>query len=106
MTGSAAPGGRAAWSTGPAHPGIGGRAVLAVAVRPHLWPTALGVVRRFAEPGWWRHRPWLPLPARDLWRFRMVTAYGDPAARPGGADLVDYLEWCREAVPTGGRRAR
>ena len=41
-------------------------------------------------------RPWLPLPAAELWRFRMVTAYGDPDARPPPSDAVDYLEWCRD----------
>lgn len=26
----------------------------------------------------------------------MLTAYGDPAAKPTADDLVEYLDWCRE----------
>ena len=83
---------------------LDGRTAMAVIRRPDLWWTALGVVRRFAVPGWWRRRPWTPRPAEDLWRFRMVTAYGDPTARPSPSDAVDYLEWCRDEAPT--RRSR
>jgi hypothetical protein len=74
---------------------VDARVVAAVLARPDLWWTALTALRRFAAPGWWRRSPWLPVPAAELWRFRMVTAYGDPAARPTSTDAVDYLEWCR-----------
>lgn len=77
-------------------PSIGADVVRAVLVRPDLWWTALGAVRRFAAPGWWRRPPWQPRPVPDLWRFRMITAYGDADARPTPGDAVDYLEWCRE----------
>jgi hypothetical protein len=75
--------------------GVDARVVMAVITRPDLWWTALAAVRRFAPPGWWRRPPWLPVPAADLWRFRMITAYGDPEARPTPTDALDYLEWCR-----------
>jgi hypothetical protein len=71
------------------------RALLAVVVRPRLWPVALRQARRFARPGWWRRPPFLPLPDADYLRFRLETAYGDAIA-PRPADLVAYLEWCRE----------
>lgn len=77
---------------------VDARVVMAVFTRPDLWWTGLAAVRRFAAPGWWRRPPWLPSPAAELWRFRMVTAYGDPEARPTPADAVDYLEWCREVA--------
>lgn len=77
-------------------PKVGTVVVSAVLRRPDLWWTALGVVRRFAAPGWWRRPPRRPLPAAELWRFRMTTAYGDPEAQPEPADVIDYLEWCRE----------
>jgi hypothetical protein len=32
----------------------------------------------------------------------MVTAYGDPDARPEAADVVSYLEWCRSTSPQRG----
>lgn len=82
---------------------VGRDTLSAVLARPDLWPAAVGLVRRFAAPGWWRRRPWLPLPDADLWRFRMVTAYGDPSARPTTADVLGYLEWCRDTDPA--RRA-
>jgi hypothetical protein len=73
--------------------------VTAVLVRPKLWLPALGAVRRLAAPGWWRRRPFLPLPDGRLWGFRMVTAYGRSDAAPDADDVVSYLEWCRT---TGG----
>jgi hypothetical protein len=79
-------------------PSVDARVVVAVLARPDLWWTALTAVHRFAAPGWWRRSPWLPVPAAKLWRFRMVTAYGDPEARPTSTDAVDYLEWCREVA--------
>jgi len=66
-----------------------------VALRPTLWPTALRQMMRLATPGWWHRAPFLPLPDRGYVRFRMSTAYGDPAAVPSGADVVAYLHWCR-----------
>lgn len=77
-------------------PGTGTTAIVgAVLRRPDLWWTGLGAVRRLAPPGWWRSPPHLPAPDRRLWRFRMVTAYGDPDADPTAADVISYLEWCR-----------
>lgn len=72
------------------------RAAVAVIKRPVLWPTAARQVFRVAEPGWWRQRPFLPLPARAYLRFRLETAYGDERD-PEPADVVTYLHWCRES---------
>ncbi|MAT05738.1 MAG: hypothetical protein CL424_11935 [Acidimicrobiaceae bacterium] len=69
--------------------------VWAVARRPDLWPTAARQARRTAPPGWWKHRPFLPMPSGDYLRFRLTTQYGDPAAAPDPADTISYLEWCR-----------
>lgn len=73
------------------------RVALAVLRRPDLWSTALRQVHRIAAPGWWRRRPFLPLPTEEYLRFRLVTQYGDPDATPAPADAVAYLEWCRDA---------
>ena len=43
---------------------------------PSLWATAVRQALRLAAPGWWRRRPFLPLPAPDYLRFRLQTAYG------------------------------
>jgi hypothetical protein len=71
-------------------------AVRAVAWHPGLWPTAGRQALVLAAPGWWRRRPFLPLPAPDYLRFRMQTAYGGEGDRPPDPDdLVTYLRWCR-----------
>lgn len=79
--------------------------MVALLARPDLWLPALGVLRRMAPPGWWRRAPHLPLPDRRLWEFRMVTAYGRGDAVPEPADVVTYVEWCRDtAALDGGHR--
>jgi hypothetical protein len=83
--------------------GTARRMLVAVLARPDLWWTALGVFRRLAVPGWWREPPYLPVPDRRLWEFRMVTAYGRPDAEPVADDVMSYLEWCRS---TAGRLRR
>lgn len=71
-------------------------AATAVAVRPRLWPTAIGQMFRMAPRGWWRRRPFLPVPDPAYLRFRLQTQYGgDQPHTPVAHDLVAYLEWCR-----------
>ncbi|MFZ4811740.1 MAG: hypothetical protein ACOYL9_10380 [Ilumatobacteraceae bacterium] len=67
----------------------------AVARRPSLWTTAVRQMRRTAPSGWWHRPPFLPVPAGDYLRFRLVTQYGDPHHRPEPDDVVNYLAWCR-----------
>lgn len=74
-------------------------AVVAVVRRPALWPTAAAQMIRLAAPGWWRRRPFLPLPDPGYLRFRLETAYGDDRD-PQPADIVTYLHWCRECRQT------
>lgn len=71
------------------------RAVAAVAVRPSLWRIAVRQVVRHAPNGWWKRRPFLPLPDRRWMRFRSETMYGDPEHKPEPADVVAWLQWCR-----------
>jgi hypothetical protein len=70
-------------------------ALAGVARRPMLWPVALRQWRRLTPPGWWRRAPFLPVPSRDYLRFRLLTQYGDSEASASGADVVNYLTWCR-----------
>jgi hypothetical protein len=67
----------------------------AVARRPDLWGTALRQARRTAPSGWWRQRPFLPVPSGEYLRFRLQTQYGDADATPEPSDDIAYLEWCR-----------
>ena len=78
-----------------------GPAARAVAVRPTLWPAALGAVLRLARPGWWRRWPPIPIPPDDYWRFRLETASGGEAP-PTPDDVVAYLRWCRSTDPGRG----
>jgi len=72
-----------------------GPVVLAVLVRPGLWPIATRQLFVLAAPGWWHRRPFLPLPDPDYLHFRLVTQYGDGGHPPEPADIVTYLRWCR-----------
>jgi hypothetical protein len=63
---------------------------------PSLWATALRQARRLARPAWWRHRPFLPVPAPAYLRFRLLTQYGDERHRPEVGDVLNYLRWCKQ----------
>ncbi len=71
--------------------------VRAVAVHPGLWGTAVAEAFRLRRRHWWRTWPPLPLPTDELWRFRMITAYGGEGnAVPRQQDVVSFLGWCRD----------
>lgn len=72
------------------------KAASAVARRPSLWPTAIRQMRRLAPPGWWRRRPFLPVPSGEYLAFRLQTQYGDADHPWEPDDVVGYLEWCRD----------
>jgi len=48
---------------------------------------------RLRRRGWWRLPPFLPLPPREYWAFRMSTAYGSSAPPPTPQAIVDAAEW-------------
>jgi len=78
--------------------GLSGQAILAVARRPRLWPTALAAAGELAPRDWWRHAPYLPLPDRQWMKFRLETAYGGEGTtsiRPD--ELITWLEWKQRA---------
>ena len=72
-------------------------AALAVAARPWLWRVALvqcfSLLPRRSSAG----IPRFSRGSRGWIAFRMETAYGDPSARPGARDVVQFLEWCRQS---------
>ena len=72
------------------------RALGGLVRRPGLWPTAFRQARRTATPGWWKRRPFLPVPSGAYLEFRLVTQYGEATHRPESDDVVTYLQWCRE----------
>ena len=72
-------------------------AVVAVARHPSLWVTGVRQARVLAAPGWWRRRPFLPLPGARLPAVPPADRLrrdGDSAPEPD--DLVTYLRWVRD----------
>lgn len=77
-------------------PAVSWATVMAVAVRPVLWRPALRALRSLAPRGWWRRRPFLPIPDPGYMAFRMQTQYGgDGTIPPAPDDVVEYLRWLR-----------
>jgi hypothetical protein len=78
--------------------------LLAVAVHPSVWWAGLAAVGRLARTGWWHRRPFLPLPGKSYWAFRLVTAFGGTGRDTAmtGRDVVAYLQWCRRTHPRRG----
>lgn len=74
-------------------------AIVAVIRRPDLWSTAIKAGLSMAPSGWWRRRPFLPLPDQGWMHFRLETAYGGDAPGPMQAEeLTTWLEWKRDAA--------
>ena len=67
----------------------------AVLRHPSLWTTAIRQLVRLTPRGWWRRRPFLPVPDAAYLKFRVVTAYGGSGGDPRPEDLITYLHWCR-----------
>jgi hypothetical protein len=80
-------------------PGDAARIGAAVARRPSLWAVAVRQWWRTTPSGWWRHRPFLPMPSGDYLRFRLVTQYGSERHRIEPADVLNYLAWCKRQDP-------
>lgn len=84
-------------------PSGAGAAAVALVRRPRLWPAAVRQARALVPPGWWRRRPFLPVPDQAWLRFRMTTAYGDAGAALDVEDLLTWLAWTdtvrRDAAP-------
>ncbi len=73
-------------------------AFVAVLFHPSLWIPAVRQAIRFTPDGWWRRPPFLPLPDRSYWKFRVETVFGaspSPLHVIGAQRLVEYLLWCR-----------
>lgn len=67
----------------------------AVAAHPSLWATAARQWRRTTPRGWWRRRPFLPVPSGEYLRFRLVTQYGSYDHPVAADDVLNYLAWCK-----------
>lgn len=72
-----------------------GSAVVALAKRPALVPTAVRQSLRMAPKQWWASWPFLPLPSKAYMQFRSETLSGQPNELPSADELIVWLEWCR-----------
>ena len=72
---------------------INRKVVAAIIRRPWLWGEALRAAVALAPTGWWRRRPFLPLPEPGYIAWRVHTAYGEATARVTPSDAMSYLEW-------------
>jgi hypothetical protein len=69
-----------------------------LARHPSRVPVLARVGWRFRARGWWRHAPFLPLPDKDYWQFRMVT-FGGREATLTPVAMVQAAQWSlRQAV--------
>ncbi|MCE2454537.1 MAG: hypothetical protein J4G12_01800 [Gemmatimonadetes bacterium] len=68
-----------------------------VLTNPRYLPLALSSAWAFRAHRWWARPPFLPLPSLTYVRWRMDTAYGDPAAAPSRDELKGFLQWAHRA---------
>lgn len=66
-----------------------GRALL----RPRLLLLMLATAWRFRRRGWYRQRPFLPLPPPEYMKWRLHTAYGTAEHTPTPTELEAYMRW-------------
>jgi hypothetical protein len=70
------------------------RIAAVVLLRPRLWLAGIRAGMHLAPRRWWARPPFLPLPDRDYWHFRMVTMFGgDGEGSLTTEQIVDYLHW-------------
>jgi hypothetical protein len=74
--------------------------------RPRLLAGLLAAAWRFRARGWWRRRPFLPLPPAEYVAWRMHTAYGDDGRLPTAPEMERYIRWANRMHRARGREAR
>ena len=72
-----------------------GLALLAVR-QPLLIPAMLATAWAFRANRWYRHPPFLPVPAPAYMKWRMDTAYGEGIRVVPSEELERYLRWGSE----------
>lgn len=74
--------------------GLDARALLRYLVRhPAQAPALVRAGWRLRARGWWRRRPYLPLPDRAYWRFRVMTATGSVTGPLDVRDVLQAAQW-------------
>lgn len=68
--------------------------IAAMAIRrPRMIPYLIRASWAFRARDWYRRPPFLPLPPASYMRWRLDTAYGDPAATPPIDEMERYVVW-------------
>ncbi|MGC2485520.1 MAG: hypothetical protein WA359_04665 [Acidimicrobiales bacterium] len=67
-----------------------------LARHPRDIPPVLRATWRLRRRGWWRRAPFLPLPGRGYWHFRVVTATGSPRGRTSANDVIEFAKWSNQ----------
>ena len=60
---------------------------------PRYAPVLIRAFWRLRRDGWWHRYPFLPVPYRPYWDFRMVTANGSSGAGLTVREAVDVAMW-------------
>ncbi|MHB8379598.1 MAG: hypothetical protein ACYDB2_06745 [Acidimicrobiales bacterium] len=60
---------------------------------PARVPVVLRAGWRLRANRWWRRAPYLPLPDRRYWEFRMMTATGSIDGRLSAQEMVAAAAW-------------
>jgi hypothetical protein len=62
---------------------------------PTLAPVVVRAAWGLRARKWWRRAPFLPLPDRAYWNFRLVTVNGSTIPAVSVNDVVDFAKWSR-----------
>lgn len=60
---------------------------------PSTVPSVVRAGWRLRANGWWRRRPFLPLPDPAYWRFRLVTATGSASGPLRVEEVLEAARW-------------
>lgn len=61
--------------------------------RPKVVPLVIRAGWPLRARHWWRRPPFLPLPGKRYWVFRIVTATGSPEGLASTREVVDAAIW-------------
>jgi hypothetical protein len=56
-------------------------------------PVVARAAWRLRRQGWWRRAPFLPLPGRQYWQFRVATATGSAAGTTSVREVIEFAKW-------------
>jgi hypothetical protein len=64
-----------------------------LARHPGEIPVLARATWRLRRQGWWRRAPFLPVPGRQYWQFRLATATGSPTGTTSVREVIEYAKW-------------